>query len=228
MKFRRCLISALWLAVLYTIWPGARSCGSPARLSLSPNGIRRSILVKPYLQIGDAPPGARCRPRLTLARRRHRDCLGVEYQLEAEATAHVAVPPTWRRIAVPGIAPHRLFRGILKGLPLGRSSRTECARERMSSSRLRHASPKAPGQSFRFVSFGDCGAGTAQQKAIAYQTYLAHPDFLMITGDIVYGRGRISEYREKFWPVYNADEASPLVGSAAAAFDPLRGCAGQP
>ena len=34
----------------------------------------------------------------------------------------------------------------------------------------------------------------------------------MITGDIVYSRGRISEYREKFWPVYNADMASPLSG----------------
>ena len=35
----------------------------------------------------------------------------------------------------------------------------------------------------------------------------------MITGDIVYGRGLISEYREKFWPVYNADEASPVGGA---------------
>jgi hypothetical protein len=35
----------------------------------------------------------------------------------------------------------------------------------------------------------------------------------LIAGDIVYSRGRISEYREKFWPVYNADVAAPTVGA---------------
>ena len=35
---------------------------------------------------------------------------------------------------------------------------------------------------------------------------------MMIPGDIVYARGRVSEYRDNFWPVYNADEASPSVG----------------
>ena len=36
---------------------------------------------------------------------------------------------------------------------------------------------------------------------------------MLITGDIVYDRGRISEYREKFRPVYNAEEASPAHGA---------------
>jgi len=36
---------------------------------------------------------------------------------------------------------------------------------------------------------------------------------VMIPGDIVYGRGRVSEYRENFWPIYNADQASPDVGA---------------
>ena len=61
--------------------------------------------------------------------------------------------------------------------------------------------------------FGDCGAGTAEQKEVAYQAFLARPDFVMITGDIVYSRGRISEYREKFWTIYNADQASPNAGA---------------
>ena len=65
----------------------------------------------------------------------------------------------------------------------------------------------------RFVVFGDCGVNSAEQKAVAFQAYEARPDFVMITGDIVYDRGRISEYREKFWPIYNADEASPSQGA---------------
>jgi hypothetical protein len=35
----------------------------------------------------------------------------------------------------------------------------------------------------------------------------------MITGDIVYGKGLISEYRTNFWPIYNADTASPAEGA---------------
>ena len=35
----------------------------------------------------------------------------------------------------------------------------------------------------------------------------------MITGDIVYGKGLISEYRTKYWPIYNSDEASPSSGA---------------
>jgi 3',5'-cyclic AMP phosphodiesterase CpdA len=63
------------------------------------------------------------------------------------------------------------------------------------------------------VVFGDCAAGTAGQKAIAYQAYRARPDFVFIPGDIVYARGRISEYRDLFFPVYNADDASPGISA---------------
>jgi 3',5'-cyclic AMP phosphodiesterase CpdA len=68
-------------------------------------------------------------------------------------------------------------------------------------------------QTYRFAVFGDCGVNSAEQKGIAYQAYQAKPDFVMITGDIVYDRGRVSEYREKFWPIYNADQASPSLGA---------------
>jgi acid phosphatase type 7 len=39
------------------------------------------------------------------------------------------------------------------------------------------------------------------------QAYLAKPDYLVVPGDIVYERGLISEYRQKFWPIYNAEKA---------------------
>ena len=77
---------------------------------------------------------------------------------------------------------------------------------------------KSARQPFRFVLFGDCGQATPAQNAIAYQAYLAKPDFLFIPGDIVYGSGRISEYRTKFFPMYNADEPSASQRRAAVAF----------
>ena len=68
-------------------------------------------------------------------------------------------------------------------------------------------------QNQRFVVFGDCGNNSPEQKAIAYQAYLAKPHYVMITGDIVYGKGLISEYRTNFWPIYNADTASSSTGA---------------
>ena len=48
---------------------------------------------------------------------------------------------------------------------------------------------------------------------MALRAFEARPDFIMIPGDIVYEVGRIADYREKFWPVYNADEPSPSAGA---------------
>src|SRR5262249_27029462 len=68
-------------------------------------------------------------------------------------------------------------------------------------------------QPFRFVLFGDCGQGTPAENAVALQAFLAKPDFVFIPGDIVYGSGRISEYRTKFFPSYNTDKPSAQNGA---------------
>ena len=55
---------------------------------------------------------------------------------------------------------------------------------------------------------------------MAYRMVQAKPDFVMITGDIVYGRGRVSEYREKLLAGLQRRRALPL-GRAAR-------CSGRP
>jgi hypothetical protein len=72
---------------------------------------------------------------------------------------------------------------------------------------------RSKNQNTRFAVMGDCGAGTLQQAQIAYQIYQNKPDFVMIIGDNVYERGLENEYREKFFPYYNAAEANPAVGA---------------
>ena len=213
MKVRCCVVGVSWLVAL-----GVICHGNEHRVNDSPrpssNASEPIFLVKPYLQLGDVSPGKVVDDLVLLW---HAD-LGeavwaVEYQTGAEAAWRLASPPTSRRITVPSIAPHQLFRVALTGLVPGKEFAYRVRKGEETVFAAAAQAPLATGQPYRFVSFGDCGAGTAQQKAIAYQTYLARPDFLMITGDIVYSRGRISEYREKFWPVYNADVASTLMGA---------------
>ncbi|PQV63342.1 Purple acid Phosphatase, N-terminal domain [Abditibacterium utsteinense] len=69
------------------------------------------------------------------------------------------------------------------------------------------------GKAIRFVAFGDNSFGGTNDRAIAYHAYQAHPDFVMNTGDNVYEAGLDSEYVRHFFPVYNADAASPRIGA---------------
>jgi hypothetical protein len=72
---------------------------------------------------------------------------------------------------------------------------------------------KARGQQIRFVVFGDNSFGDVSDRAIAYQSYKASPDFVMNTGDNVYESGKDDEYARYFFPVYNAEQAGPRTGA---------------
>lgn len=91
-------------------------------------------------------------------------------------------------------------------------SRTASVATAQRSSR-RTRTPRSTDPPQRFVVFGDGGSGTPVEKAVAYRTYLQKPDYVLITGDIVYSRGRASEYDASFWPIYNAETASRASGS---------------
>jgi len=215
MRFPRPLIGALLLMALGSVLVRhgdvVASSGTLRRGEKDSDG---AFVVKPYLQLGDAPQAGVSGDLVLLW---HADDAEadweVEYQPGPDRSWRHARAPTMRRVTVPTIAPHRVYRAALKDLVAGATFayRVRKGGEVVFSAEGR--APKGVNQPYRFVAFGDCGAGTPEQKAIAYQTYLARPDFVMITGDIVYSRGQISEYRAKFWPFYNSEQSSPLMGA---------------
>ena len=115
-----------------------------------------------------------------------------------------------RRIAVREIEPHLVYTAELKGLKPGLEFDYEVLRAGEVVFASRGLARKTAAQSYKFVVFGDSGQNNAPQKAVAKQVNLLMPDFVQVTGDIVYSRGRISEYREKHFPIYNS-EAVPLL-----------------
>ena len=169
------------------------------------------FVAKPYLQIGDRPKSG------NLVLLWHTDDVdadwSVDYRPAVDRSWETAGIPSSTRVAVGEVAPHRVYRAELKGLVPGGEFAYRVKKGGTVVFSADGPSPKAVDQPFRFVTFGDCGVNSAGQKAIAYRTFLARPDLVMITGDIVYDRGRVSEYRQKFWPIYNADEPSTLVGA---------------
>ena len=124
-----------------------------------------------------------------------------------------ANPPQRNRIAVADIKPHRVYRSTITGLKPGSIFYYRVVKDGVSLFESQGKARVAIDQNFNFVVIGDCARDTKEQREIAYQMYLQKPDFVFITGDIVYSRGRISEYRNHYFPVYNSDESSPEKGA---------------
>lgn len=103
--------------------------------------------------------------------------------------------------------------GELTGLRLGTEYRyrVRCNRETIAEGYFTTRQPR--GRKIRFVAFGDNAFGEPGERAVAFYAYREHPDFIMNTGDNVYDGGLDSEYTRHFFPVYNADAASPHVGA---------------
>jgi hypothetical protein len=133
--------------------------------------------------------------------------------LLAGALALTGLALSLHSIAIPNTPPHCLYTAVVSGLTPGATFEYRILKGGEVVFQSYAQARKGRAQPYRFVVFGDCAQGTAGQRAIAFQTYQARPDFVFITGDIVYSRGLISEYREKYFPVYNADEASPTTGA---------------
>ncbi len=183
---------------------------SPKSPQRDPNAPGSPFVAKPYLQLGHAQaPG---KIVLVWHASDADSNWSVEYRPGTGRRWQPAHAPTFAKVAMGGIEPHRVYHAAVTELQPGEvfGYRVSLGDKQVFESEAR--APKAADQPYRFVTFGDCGAGTPEQRQIALRTFNLKPDFVMITGDIVYGKGLISEYLSKFWPVYNADIASPALG----------------
>ena len=194
----------------------AQDNGNPtAAVKPAPAAPTEEVFVaKPYVQLG---PGARNFRRDTMAIVWQTPDTDAEWGLEVKSADKSnwssMDAPVMRRIAVANIPPHRVYTATLRNLTAGYSFDYRVSKNGQivfgatGRARMPFDAP------YRFAALGDGGAGTPAQKQIAFQAYQAKPDFVVLTGDIVSERGTISEYRQNFFPVYNADKADPAVGA---------------
>lgn len=172
------------------------------------------FIVKPYLQLGDLPKLAPS------------EAVRVLWQSANDTVATWAVDvrqrdgDPWRPAIVTGgrlIAaaetPYRLFNVPLTRLEPGAEFEYHVSRNGQVVFAAKGKARASAGQPYRFVVTGDTGANTNQEKRIVHQIHRAQPDFFGIAGDIVYSTGRMVEYREKYFPIYNSDVASPEMGA---------------
>lgn len=172
------------------------------------------FLVKPYLQLGDLPrlsPVENVRVLWQAA-----DVPRTEWSVEVrqnEQEAWRTLVGTAGRLIATFDVPYRLFSVPITRLQPGREFEYRVLKDKTVVFSARGKARSPGDQAYRFAVTGDTGANTAQEKRIVYQIDRSGPDFVAIAGDIVYSTGRMREYREKFFPFYNAETASPETGA---------------
>jgi predicted phosphodiesterase len=162
------------------------------------------FITKPYLQIGANPT-----PNSIEILWHAADTAAnwtVEHQNKSNDPWMKAENIRFTTVAVSGIKAHRVYHASLKGLMAGTNFTYRIIKDGKTVFTATAQASKSPEQPYRFIAFGDIGAETPDQKALATRAYLSKPDFLVVPGDIVYEYGLISDYTKKFWPVYNADQ----------------------
>ncbi|MBM3761641.1 MAG: metallophosphoesterase [Acidobacteria bacterium] len=180
---------------------------------------------KPYLQLGDRPTIA-AQGALDLMWLGHDKDVDFVVEYKSSGGWLKATPKMVRRVDFKGTEPHRVYSASLEKLKPGAAF---TYRVSVGDQQLIEASSiarKATNANTRFVVWGDCSVNTDDQRAVAYQASLIKPDYIFITGDIVYNRGRVSEYQSNFWPIYNADQASLKTGAPLLRSTPFTGVVG--
>jgi predicted MPP superfamily phosphohydrolase len=196
------LTLALSLSGLFTVLPAAaQTLPTPA---ITANNS--PFVVKPYLQIGRQPGPT----RLQLMWHTADESATWSAQVRLEPTQEWVSMDTAQstRVAVAGVAPRWLHNSALVNLEPGKRFEYRLMRNGQPVFESEAQAPKAADQNYRFVAFGDVGAGTAEQKQMAQRAWLSKPDVVVVPGDIVYEYGLMTEYDKNFWPTYNADSVT--------------------
>ena len=166
------------------------------------------FLVKPYLQIGKTPsPGSM---QVLWHAAVSNDVWLVEYKSIGGNEWIRSENQTRSKIAVAGVEPFTVYSDSFTGLEPGSTFMYRVSKNGKVVFSAEAKALKSAEQSYRVAISGDLAAGTKQAGKIAYGIYKLKPDVFAIAGDIAYSQGLITDYKTRFWPVFNSDNTDTL------------------
>jgi acid phosphatase type 7 len=175
-----------------------------------------TFVVKPYLQLGDHPSLEKSeRMDICWSARADEGKWRVEVRGDEKESWKKQPDPASRPLESDPRGNLLGLESTISGLTPGAQFEYRILKNEKEVFRATGRARKSAHESYHFVVFGDMGAGSPGQKAVAYQIYKNEPDFIVLAGDIVYMMGLFSEYLEKFFPIYNTEPAaaSPATGA---------------
>lgn len=169
------------------------------------------FLAKPFLQMGAEPKADRL-DLVWLAP--DKDAVwAVEVQAQAKGPWKSHASPSFKIAALPEVPRHRIYTATLLGLKPGEVFSYRVSMDGKPIFQSEGHGPKSASQPQRIVLYGDGASGSEHQKAITFRMAEQKPDAVFVLGDIVYDRGRASEYLDHYFSIYNADAADPARGA---------------
>ena len=166
------------------------------------------FLVKPYLQIGKKPTPQSM--QLLWHAPVSNDSWVVEYKNAGATEWKRSAAQTSSTVAITNIPAFSVYSTSFTSLKPGSIFQYRVSKNGTVVFNSEARALKSFEQPYRIAVSGDMGAGSNTAKKIAFEIYKTKPDMIAIAGDIVYNRGLISEYKTRFWPVYNKDDADTL------------------
>ncbi|QKJ30607.1 metallophosphoesterase [Mucilaginibacter mali] len=185
------------------------------QLMAQENSTEKIFIANPYLQIGREPSAQSLELVWHVA---DADATWFVEERTKDSNAWTRIEAiNFTRVAVTGVDPHRIYHIKFNKLDPGSTFYYRVIKNKVVVFEAEGKAPKSDKQNYRFVAIGDIGALTPDQKLLAVQAYKAKPDMVVVAGDIVYNTGLISEYRTKFWNIYNSDketeQSAPIMRS---------------
>lgn len=175
-----------------------------------------TFVVKPYVQLGNFPRLGSYEniEILWVVKPSPAHVWTVQARVHGEEEWRTAVPASAQTLTIAALGDVTRCAVTLTRLPFGADLdyRVLCDGNIAFASGCRTRNGR--GQPFRFVVAGDLGEPmSGKEQKIAYQMHRRSPNLVVVPGDIVYERGRVSEYMSNFFPVYNSDVALPARGA---------------
>lgn len=166
-----------------------------------------NFIAYPYLQLGRNPGSGKLR-NLSVVWHTEAGPDGWGLVYGGKKASVVA-----KKITIPGIKPYWMVSATMQGLSGKTSVEYSVTRNGSTVFSAKAKVPPGPGQSARLLLFGDTGRGLPGQKKVMYRAFQAGADLALVSGDIVYPHGRMSEYRKYLFPYANANSADPKNGA---------------
>lgn len=186
----------------------AETAKEAAKASSSPK--TNVFLEKPYVQLGFSNKG----PMLIWQTTESGGNWRVKFESDAmKPGGRTSVICTEKVISGPGIKTFSMWTAGPLSVPAGGKFTYHVFKDQQEVFQASSVAMKGSGGGQRFVVFGDSGVDSDPQKEIAVQTYNQQPDYVVVTGDLVYPAGQIGDYRTKWFPIYNAETVDPKAGA---------------
>ncbi|MBY0550470.1 MAG: metallophosphoesterase [Candidatus Obscuribacterales bacterium] len=217
--FQRCFQASTIAIAVLVIAATTTTAKTAKQTSSSVESEYSVFLESPYIQWGYQ----NCGPVITWQTRKP----GKNW------SAQVQVDNRWQPLAVkerqisgPGIKPFAIVTAGPVSLPPETTFQYRVQNNGTTHFTATAKTAKSAGSPMRFVVFGDSGVDSQPQKDAALLAYNEKPDFIVVTGDLVYPAGQIEDYRKKWFPIYNADEPDNRHGAPLMRRVPMIGVAG--